>query len=181
MQLADIELADALLDFRTVAHDHPDMVLVGDDRLGCRLGIKRVVGAAPTDIDFILEGSFFKLLMLAYASEIIIFNTSSVRTCVPNLFISILNWGKNVYYIRNANSWLKFPRIFPGLKYFPHRLVQYICKTFMLLSRKSILVEKWTIKEYVENRLVIKNVDVIPFICVVGVFYVRGSQDVFDL
>ncbi len=125
---------------------------------------KRVVGAAPTDIDFILEGSFFKLLMLAYTSEIIIFNTSSVRTCVPNLFISILNWGKNVYYIRNANSWLKFPRIFPGLKYFPHRLVQYICKTFMLLSRKSILVEKWTIKEYVENRLVIKNVDVIPFI-----------------
>lgn len=92
----------------------------------------------------------------------LIFNTTSTRNCVINLLIAIVYFGRNVFYIRNARSWLHFSTHDRFLKYTILRAIVYFSKRVMLRTRSSLLVEKTTIKKYLYDHDV-RDVDVIPY------------------
>ncbi len=82
---------------------------------------------------------------------LIIYNTTSTRNALINLFISLLFFGKNIYYIRNANSWINYCKNDKSKIYTVLRFLVYLSKRIMLKTRKFLLVEKETIQKFLIN------------------------------
>lgn len=116
-----------------------------------------------TDEIHVIGGFFclFDVLKFRRRDDVIIYNTISVRNSVFT-FLTSQGRGHNVYYIRNANSWLKYSWHYTSIfDYFSRNVSTYLNKA-MLSSAKMILVENGRLKNYLVSHDV-KNVEVIPF------------------
>ena len=102
-----------------------------------------------------------KVLKFRRCDDVIIYNTISVRNSVFT-FITSHGGGHNVYYIRNANSWLKYSWHYTSIvDYFTRNISTFLNK-IMLSGAKMILVENSRLKNYLVSNAV-KNVEVVPF------------------
>lgn len=93
--------------------------------------------------------------------DVVIYNTISVRNSLFTFFTS-LGRGANVYYIRNANSWLKYSWHFTSIIDLFTRNISTFFKKIMLSRSSMVLVENGRIKNYLISQLVTR-VEVVPF------------------
>lgn len=105
--------------------------------------------------------SIFNVLNFRRCDDVIIYNTISVRNSVFT-FVTSHGRGRNIYYIRNANSWLKYSWHYTSIiDYFTRNISTYL-KKGMLKKAKMILVENSRLKDYLISHSVM-NVEVVPF------------------
>lgn len=102
-----------------------------------------------------------EILRYRAASDVVIYNTTSVRTSVFTLLTS-LGLGRNVYYIRNANSWLSYSAHFTAVKDYLPRWISTTIKKLLLSRAHFVVVEFSRIKVYLASRGVCRT-DVVPF------------------
>lgn len=105
---------------------------------------------------------FIKLKIFSKEKYSIIYNTTSTKNALFNMILSIMFWGKNIYYIRNANSWIKYNQS-EKFYYSILRFIVFFAKKIMLKTRKFLCVEKETIKKFLNNNGY-NDIMVIPFI-----------------
>ena len=91
----------------------------------------------------------------------VIHNTISVRSSSVTLVVSIVSL-RNIYYIRNANSWLEYSWNSSFWKHRLFALVSTAIKKRLLSYAYLLLVEKFSIQQYLLNKQNLP-VEVIPF------------------
>ena len=103
-----------------------------------------------------------KFFRVINRNDIVIYPTISVRNSAILLALSFVV-AKNVYYIRNSNSWLEYSS--HKMNFFS-RVLSYIT-TFIkkkLLNRShQIFVANSNLKDYLESRGVVKKINIVPF------------------
>lgn len=107
------------------------------------------------------RGAWLQLLRYRQAGDRVLYNTTSVRR-TPFVFITSFGRGKNIYYIRNANSWMRYSLHFTRWRDFLPRLLSTAMKKFMLPRAYFVIAEFDSIARYVEVNARVR-VDVIPF------------------
>lgn len=90
-----------------------------------------------------------------------LYNTTSVRT-TPFVFVTSFGRGMNIYYIRNANAWLRYSAHFTEWRDFLPRWISTAMKKFLLSRAHFVVVEFESIRRYLQSHLPVR-VDVIPF------------------
>ena len=105
--------------------------------------------------------SIFTLLKSRNKNSTVIYNTISVRNSLFT-FLTSFGFGKNVYYIRNANSWLRYSWHYTSLMDVIVRNISTFLKKNMLSREYMVLVENSRIKKYLIEKK-IKRIDVVPF------------------
>lgn len=78
------------------------------------------------------------------------------------VFITSFGRGKNIYYIRNANSWLRYSLHFNRWRDYLPRLVSTTLKKFLFPRAHFVIAEFDSIRRYIEANSSVR-VDVIPF------------------
>ena len=101
------------------------------------------------------------MLQFRKHDDVVIYNTISVRNSLFT-FITSLGRGANIYYIRNANSWLKYSWHFTSITDLFTRNISTFLKKMMLSRSNMILVENGRIRNYLISQLV-THVEIVPF------------------
>jgi hypothetical protein len=107
------------------------------------------------------SSSLFMLLKARNQNTAVIYNTISVRNSIFT-FLTSFGLGKNIYYIRNANSWLKYSWHYTSIVDVIARNISTFLKKNMLSRENIVLVENSRIKNFLFKNN-IKYVDVVPF------------------
>lgn len=127
-----------------------------------RRGVSLGVDQNADEVHGLSQGSgIIEILRYRAAGDVVIYNTTSVRTSVFTLLTS-LGRGRNVYYIRNANSWLNYSAHFTAVKDYLPRWISTTIKKFLLSRAHFVVVEFSRIKDYLATRSVVRA-DVVPF------------------
>ncbi|NBW64801.1 hypothetical protein EBR44_03410 [bacterium] len=107
------------------------------------------------------RGAWLQLLRYRQAGDRVLYNTTSVRRTVF-VFVTSFGRGKNIYYIRNANSWMRFSTHFTRWRDYLPRLLSTAMKKYLFPRAHFVIAEFDSIRRYIEANSRVR-VDVIPF------------------
>jgi hypothetical protein len=105
--------------------------------------------------------SIFQVLKFRKRDDVVIYNTISVRNSLFT-FLTSLGRGANIYYIRNANSWLKYSWHLTSIIDLFTRNISTFFKKIMLSRSTMVLVENGRIRNYLISQSVTR-VEIVPF------------------
>jgi hypothetical protein len=103
--------------------------------------------------------SFFRAID---ENDIVIYPTISVRNSVLLFLLSFIV-TKNIYYIRNSNSWLEYSRHKTDVVSRVLSNVTTFIKKILLKRAFQIFVANTNLKEYLESRGVVKKINIVPY------------------
>lgn len=104
---------------------------------------------------------FFTLIKNVEKNDVIIYNTISVRNSLTIFLLSIFV-ERNVYYVRNANSWLFFSNHAGKLRSKFLRFFSTLIKKILLRKAYFLIVESDKIKRYL-SEFTDKRIEIVPF------------------
>lgn len=135
-------------------------LLIGDGNAGRvkELGLRELVD----EVHYLKKYSAIcQVLNLRMRDDVVIYNTISVRNSLFT-FLTSLGCGANIYYIRNANSWLKYSWHYTSIIDFFTRNISIFLNKSMLSRASMVLVENGRIRNYLISQSVTR-VEIIPF------------------
>jgi glycosyltransferase involved in cell wall biosynthesis len=103
----------------------------------------------------------YQVLNFRNRGDVVVYNTISVKNSIFTFLTSLGN-GSNIYYIRNANSWLKYSWHYTTIIDFFTRNISIFLKKIMLAHSGMVLVENGRLKNYLISQSFFR-VEVIPF------------------
>jgi hypothetical protein len=104
---------------------------------------------------------FFTFIKNVDKSDVVIYNTISVRNSVTILLLSIFV-KRNVYCVRNANSWLFFSNHAAKLRSKFFRFVSTLIKKILLRKAYFLIVESDKIQRYL-SQFTNKRIETVPY------------------
>lgn len=135
-------------------------LLIGDGNAG-RVG-ELCLGELVDEVHYLKKYfAIFQVLNFRKRDDVVIYNTISVRNTLFTFFTS-LGKGLNIYYIRNANSWLKYSWHLTSIIDLFTRNISTFFKKIMLSSSSMVLVENGRIRNYLISQSVTR-VEIVPF------------------
>jgi hypothetical protein len=105
--------------------------------------------------------TIYQVLNFRKHEDVVIYNTISVRNSLFTFFTS-LGRGENIYYIRNANSWLKYSWHYTSVIDYFTRNISTFLKKIMLHRSSMVIVENGRIRNYLISQS-FNRVEIVPF------------------